>query len=97
MKERLIVEEMLRTELGLSELPKHKLIMKWYDIALLMQKFAAQEVEAEIEKRIPNEEEIENGINTLAQLHALKSVGDWATGYITGAKWFRNRMKGNNK
>jgi hypothetical protein len=41
------------------------------------------------EKRL-TDEMIENGITTLATLHAKQSVGDYAVGYITGAKFARD-------
>ena len=44
--------------------------------------------------KVVTDEEIENGITVLAKLHAKQSVGDWATGYVTGAKWLRDKSKG---
>ena len=56
------------------------------NILKAMEEYASQ--------RSLTDEEIENGVTLLATLHAKQSVGDWATGYITGAKWARDRQKG---
>ncbi|KKP51565.1 MAG: hypothetical protein UR43_C0019G0008 [candidate division TM6 bacterium GW2011_GWF2_33_332] len=53
-----------------------------------------QDYASECQQKSLSDEEIENGITVLATLHAKQSVGDWATGYITGAKWARDKQKG---
>ena len=40
--------EILLAELGLSEMPKHRLIMEWYDIVELMENYAKRKI-AELE------------------------------------------------
>jgi len=62
-----------------------------------MEVFARQEVEAEIEKRMPTEEEIIEVAGYSFTDELVNPNVMWKRiGFIRGAKWFRNRMKGDN-
>lgn len=43
-------------------------------------------------REMPSEEEIEKGVTDLAKRHAKSSVGDWAVGFIYGAKWLKSKL-----